>query len=317
LPDKQQRFLQEFIGYSLTRDTSHNLMVMIYGTGGNGKSAFLTALKAVFGKGAYEALTLPELQGRENYKMAEIENIFINLCDEIPNERKIATDKIKNLTSGGEIIVRKIYEAPIRIAPTLKLLFCTNNLPEFTDKSDAIFRRIEILNFPNDFRDPSKQNKEFLSSDFWINSGEAEGILNWALAGLQRLLSRGHFVETDYSKEAKERYRFDLNTEMQFISDNYEFTGIESDQISTYDLYQKHKEYCSDYGYQAKNNTVFGKEVSRLFPKIKRSNPKMDQKLRKKFRFLIGIRNTEQSRLTIEYSKDFKCSSSKEVNNAK
>lgn len=290
IPDKEQRsFLQEFIGYSLTRNTTHNLLVIIFGPGANGKSVFLTALKATFGKGCYESLSISDLQGRDNYKMARIEDIFINLCDEIPEDRKISTDKIKNITSGGEIIVRKIYKAPSKLKVTTKLLFCSNNLPRFTDKSDAIFRRMYILNFPNQFLDVKKQDKRLLNEAYWKSEGETEGILLWAIEGLLRLLKRGHFIEPEYSRLTKEQFRLEENPEREFILDTVEYTGNKYNQVSTLDIYKRYEAYCNDYGIIKKPHSTFSTELRRVYPKVGKTNPRMDKKVGKKVRYFTGI----------------------------
>lgn len=291
VPDKaQQLFLQEYIGYSLTRDTSQNTMCIIYGPGANGKSAFLTALKEVFGDGAYDSLTITDLQGRENYKMAKVENRFINICDEIPEDKKISTDKIKNITSGGELIVREIYKSPKKIKAYFKLLFCSNCLPRFTDKSDAIFRRLVIINFPNQFLTPDQQDKRLITSQFWNANNEKEGILNWALEGLERLIERGHFIEPEYSQRIKHQYRLDLNPERQFILENVEFSTESQFELPTLELYKKYERHCMDYGINKRDANVFGQEVRRAFPNVGKTNPKMNRAFGKKVRSWVGIR---------------------------
>lgn len=289
-PDPEQRnFLQEFIGYSLIRDTSHNIMVNIFGPGGNGKSALLAALKPLYGINGYRTLTISELQGKENYKLADVENIFINLCDEIPEDKNISTDKIKNMTSGGEIIVRAIYKAPKKIKVVFKLLFCSNCLPKFTDRSDAIFRRFVIINFPNQFKDPKKRDPRLTQEDFWIQSGEVEGILNWALEGLKRLQERGHFEEPKYSKITKQRYRLELNPERQFVTDYLQYTGKVVHQISTAKIYKAYEDYCKDFGINKKSEKIFGEEVRRMFPKVEKTGLRNDKEFKRKLRYWKGI----------------------------
>lgn len=289
-PDpEQRRFLQEFIGYSLTRDTSHDIMVNIYGPGANGKSSLYAALKTVFGPKGYRTLTITELQGRENYKLADVENIFMNFSDEIPEDRKVSTDKIKNMTSGGEMIVRAIYKAPKKIKIVFKLIFCSNCLPQFTDRSDAIFRRFHVINFPNQFKDPEKRDPRLKTEDFWINEGEVEGILNWALEGLKRLKTRGHFIEPKYSKITKERYRLELNPERQFVKDYLQYTGKVAHQISTAKIYKAYEDYCKDFGINKKSEKIFGEEVRRMFPKVEKTGLRNDKEFKRKLRYWKGI----------------------------
>ena len=175
-----------------------------------------------------------------------------------------------------------------------------------------------ILNFPNQFLDVEKQDKRLLREEYWQLEGETEGILNWALEGLLRLLERGHFIEPDYSKITKEQHRLEENPEREFIQDNIEFTGKKYDQVSTLELYKRYEAHCSDYGLLKKTANAFGQEVRRAFPRVKKTNPRMLKTIGKKVRFLVGVRYKEQASCTEKSTSLSACAtSSTGVNNGR
>src|SRR5262249_54295744 len=50
VPDPEvQKFLQRYLGYACTGDTSEHKFVLAYGTGANGKSTFVNTITAIFG----------------------------------------------------------------------------------------------------------------------------------------------------------------------------------------------------------------------------------------------------------------------------
>lgn len=303
-PDQDQRdCFQEFIGLACTRNMSFNKMTILFGMGANGKSAIFTAVKSMFGAECYSTLSLSDLEGKTPYNLTQLEAKYLNICDELPEGKKIGTDKIKNISSGGELTIRQIRERPRKIRSYTKLLFATNSLPNFEDRSDGTFRRIIILHMPKQFTDEAVQDKRLVSESFWIESGEVSGILNWALEGLIRLLNRGHFIEPESSKKIKGEYKLELNAEKSFLLDNYELTMDTNDKVSTFDLYKNYEEYCKDFGITKSDAIKLGQEVNRTFNKIGKTNPIMDKTLGKKVRFWIGIKEINKQRLQTEHTK--------------
>ncbi len=304
LPDQDQRdCFQEFIGLACTRDMTFEKLIILFGMGANGKSALFAAIKSMLGSDCYSTLSLSDLEGKTPYNLTQLEAKYLNICDELPENKKISTDKIKNITSGGELTIRQIREKPRVIRAYTKLLFATNTLPEFEDKSDGTFRRIIILYMPKQFTDEAHQDKRLKSEDFWIDSGELSGIFNWALEGLLRLLNRGHFIEPLTSKQIKSEYRLDLNAEKTFLVENYKQTLKETDQVSTFELYKDYEEYCKDFGFTKCSAIKLGQEVKRTFPKAKKTNPMMDHNIGKKVRFWVGINPINKKKLQVEHIK--------------
>lgn len=304
-PDQDQRdCFQEFIGLSCTRDMSFNKMTILFGMGANGKSAIFTAIKSMFGAECYSSLSLADLEGKTPYNLTQLEAKYLNICDELPEGKKISTDKIKNISSGGELTVRQIREKPRKIKSYTKLLFATNSLPDFEDRSDGTFRRILILYMPKQFTDEASQDKRLVSEEFWIKTGEVSGIFNWALEGLIRLLNRGHFIEPESSIKIKSEYRLDLNAERSFLLDNYELTMNPTDRVSSFQLYKDYEEYCKDFGITKCNAIKLGQEVKRAFHKVQKTrNPQMDKSIGKKVRFWIGIKPINKQKAQVEHIK--------------
>ena len=275
LPDRDTRlFIQEELGYLLTHDTKHAKLVILYGTGANGKSVLLNIFKLIIGKDNYSSLPFDAFYGDNRFLLIRTEGKTANIYEEIPEDRKIKTATIKNLVTGGEFTVEEKFQESRTIKATAKLVFATNTLPNFSDKSDGIFRRLAIIPFNKQFLNANEQNPNLITDEYWLESGELEGIFNWAVQGLARLLKRGHFVEPQCSLEVKKQFRLEQNPEKQFLIDHYQFTGVPRDCVSSFDLYQKYKNYTLNYGYRPCSSINLGKEVRRTFPQISQSrNP--------------------------------------------
>ena len=83
---------------------------------------------------------------------------------------------------------------------------------------------------------------------------ELPGIFNWALEGLQELLARGKFVETDEQKKMLKEFVGDNNHIVKFIDDAkkegliYDDKGgrLEGKKIETKELFRHYKAWALD-----------------------------------------------------------------------
>ncbi len=178
-------FLQEFAGYALTTDTSHELAVWLQGPRGSGKSTFIAGLQAMLGHRA-GVLGLADLE-RSRFTLANLLGKTLMVAREQPTSYLASTDVIDTIISGEPIQVERKYQDPYTVIPRAKLCWAMNELPRVANANAGIFRRVKVVEFPElaeENRDPEvKRNIE----------REGAGILNWALEGLGRLRARGHF----------------------------------------------------------------------------------------------------------------------------
>lgn len=181
MPDSQTLgFLQEFTGYTLLGDTRHELGAWLIGGGGNGKSTFANVVSSLHSNPV--SMSLDALDG---FKLNGIIGASLVYCDETP--RKIDEERLKTLISGGLVRVDRKYRDDLSFRPTAKWIVSGNALPALSDHSDGFWRRWVI--FPFTVKPATVQP---LLAETIIDE-ELSGVLNWALAGLKKLLERGRF----------------------------------------------------------------------------------------------------------------------------
>jgi putative DNA primase/helicase len=181
MPDSQTLgFLQEFAGYTLLPDCRHEVAAWLIGPGGNGKSTFANVMQALHEKPV--SMSLDALDG---FKLSGLLGASLVYVDETP--RKINEERMKTLISGGSIEIDRKYRDPITIRPTAKWIVSGNALPALSDHSMGFWRRWVIFPFT---AKPSSVQPLLAET---IVEQELAGVLNWALAGLVRLLERGNF----------------------------------------------------------------------------------------------------------------------------
>lgn len=273
-PDSETRdFLQEWIGYGLVPDTTHHYFVVFIGDGANGKSVFCCVMRELYGRDNVSAVGLEQFNPTRTFPLHAMVGKLVNIVEEIGEVDKVAEGILKNIVSGGEMTIEQKNKDPILAKSTARLTFATNVLPRFRDRSNGLWRRMVPIQFLVQILDTKKQNKNLVDGDWWISSAELPGIMNWALQGLARLMTRGHFILPESSNRLLAEYKDEANPAKLFLEENCTFTS--GANVSQRVLYLKYSKWIRDQGGVPLGGTQFRKEVEKHFPKVTLSpNPK-------------------------------------------
>lgn len=249
--------LQEFFGYCLTPETDLEAFAMFTGEGANGKSVVCEVLRALLGDSNVSAVSL-EMFG-ERFQLIATLGKLANISTEIGELDKAAEGFLKQYTSGEKMGFEAKRKQVFFAKPTAKLVFSTNNLPRFADKSGGLWRR--LLLFPFEVVIPAaERNSNMRRAEYW--AAEMPGILNWALVGLARIQVNGRFTESQRVTEAVDEYRRSENPTWTFFEEHLVLDDPEA-KIHTEAIYAVYKTWCSKNGFYPFNLTKFGIELAR------------------------------------------------------
>jgi putative DNA primase/helicase len=255
-------FLQEFAGYALTTDMSHELALWLFGPPGSGKSTFLAGLQAMLGHRA-GLLGLAEVE-RNRFALADLPGRTLVAASEQPSSYLASTNILNAIISGEALQVERKYRDPVTVLPRCKIAWAMNELPRVADANSGLFRRVKVVKFPKlpaDERDPDIKNDI---------EGEGAGILNWALDGLERLKKRGRFEVPGEVEEATTQFREKNDVPALFVADRC--TVEAGAQAKAGELYREYKFWCEDNGHRPQSSTRLADDWQRLGFERKRSN---------------------------------------------
>jgi len=256
LPDvDKQKIFAEYCGYIFIKPSVLKLekMLILFGTGANGKSVFFEILNALLGTENFSSYSLQDLTNERGYYRAKIGSKLVNYASEING--KLETDVFKQMASGEPLSVRLPFGEPFILYDYAKLIFNCNELPKDVEHTNAFFRRFLIIGFdvtiPED-----KQDKELANK---IINNELSGVFNWILQGLDRVLKQKKFSKCEAVEMARSNYETQSDSVKMFIED-YEYqTSTNYTTIS--ELYQKYKVYCIEDGFRPVNKSNFMKRL--------------------------------------------------------
>lgn len=247
-------FLQEYAGYCLTTDVSHELALWLYGRPGGGRSTFIAGLEAMLGERA-GTLGLGEIE-RSRFALSDVPGKTILTATEQPAGYMKASYVLNSLISGDKLKVEEKFKPAYDLYPKAKLLWAMNELPRVPSANDGLFRRVKVVEIepiPESERDP--EIKEQIKT-------EGAGILNWALDGLERLRKRGSFEVPDAVRDATARWREVNDVPAMFVAEECE-TG-EGRSVRATQLYLRYQTWCVMNGHKAKSRTHVAEDWRRL-----------------------------------------------------
>lgn len=155
--EEMSAYIRRLCGATLIGSTRYKFFVIIFGSGNNGKTTFLTIQQAILGPYAVTLSpnTLTRSWGRnQNNVDADIARTWgaraIYVAE--PSEKVFDTGLIKKLTQGEAAIVGVFKgRQPFEFMPTATLIIEVNDLPTFEASDKAFTDRMHLLHFSRSF----------------------------------------------------------------------------------------------------------------------------------------------------------------------
>ena len=192
--------LQEYAGYLLWQHAQPiGKACFLVGPTDSGKGTFIKAMKTVLGKDNVSAQSLDDLVSTR-WGPAHMFGKIANMRNEVKPEGVENIEMFKEITGGGDEITAEFKgEQKFEYTVTQKQLFSTNQFPIPDHADEAFWNRCVFVEFPVTVPDEEK-DLQLLSK---IRK-EREGVLNWMIEGLRRLMESGRFSGERDIKEKQE-----------------------------------------------------------------------------------------------------------------
>lgn len=257
LPDPAlQKIIFEFFGTIFLKDIKHEKILLLYGSGKNGKSVLHDVLHALLGDNNITSLSLASLSDPKSQTRALIENKLLNFSSEIGSTKNNDIDMIKKLASGEPVEIKEVYKPPYIMKNYARLVFNCNTLPKEGENSDGFHRRLQIIPFSQII----SEDEIDLNLAKKIIANELAGIFNLIIEGMKRFKEQGKFTNSSLIKYESEKYRRDSNSVLSFIDEeNYIISDRRDMRIS--DFYQLYRNYCNSNGFYPFNSKKFNQQL--------------------------------------------------------
>ncbi len=256
LPADDIPTIEELFGYCLIPDYSFQKAFLFVGDGANGKSTLLRLLKAFIGRDNCANVPWHALE-LDRFAKSELEGKLVNYFADIPSRSLSQTGTFKMLTGGDPIGTEKKFKGYFSYENFARLIFSANRPPQvYGEDSFAFWRRWTIIHFPNEFTG-ARDDKRILSK--LATPQELSGLLNLAMAGLDRLMNQQHFSNERPVDEVTEMYLRTSDPVYAFLQDCCEVepnAWIEKDR-----LYQAYVKYSTTNNLPVKKPNAFARAL--------------------------------------------------------
>lgn len=239
-------YLQRLIGYSLTALTTEHLLVFFHGEGNNGKSTFVQTLRALLGEYACSAprdLLFEDKSGqRHPAELARLYGKRMAVCAEVGEHVTLDEAKVKDLTGGDAIAVRRMREDFWDLEPTHTLFVAGNHKPIVRGNDLGIWRRIRLIPWLVivEAKDVDRDLPRKLRA-------EASGILRWAVQGCLEWQRIGLETPT-VVLEATTEYRAESDALGEFLDKHMVFEA--AGRVSRQSLRERYEAWCVEAGHK-------------------------------------------------------------------
>ena len=258
--DRLVEYIQRALGYSLSGRTSEKAVFICHGSGDNGKSTLLSAVRELISD--YSVLlqidSLMERRFESNNAQADLADLcgarFV-MTSKTEEEQRLSAVRLKRITQGMGIIraVRK-YENPISFPESHKLWMDCNHKPRVKDDGAAIWNRLHLVPFtvtiPKDEQDKDLQAKLL---------ADGEGILAWIAVGARRWYADG-LQKPPEVETATEQWRQESDVLETFLSECC--VRDNNATASKQNLYEAYREWAEKSGERAETKRAFGDKLA-------------------------------------------------------
>ncbi len=259
--------LQEFMGLTLTADTSHQKILLVLGPPRSGKGTINRVIQALVGDG-YCSPTLGSLGGQFGVepligkRLAVITDARLGRADP-----SAIAERLLSISGEDAQTIERKYKAAWTAKLSARFIIMTNELPALLDSSGAFASRFRVVQMTRSFlgREDRGLSTRLLK--------ELPGILLWALKGLDRLRESGSLCQPKSAAEAVEQLEMLSSPIRAFVKERCEMrpgTSVECGYLFNEWLAWNR----ANNREQAGTRQIFGRNLLAAFPQIKRSQPR-------------------------------------------
>lgn len=252
------RYIQKAMGYCITGETREQCFFIGYGTGANGKSTLIEAIRNIMEE---YTQTIPtgvlmdkDKESNATPELARAKGARFVIASESKDIAYLNEAQTKQLTGEDKISARPLYSQGFEFKPTFKIWLSTNHKPNIKGTDNGIWRRVHLI--PFDITIPEEEQDTQLPQKL---QKEQSGIFAWLVEGARLYYAEG-LERPAAVKAATEDYRTEMDVLGGFILDCIERTKGAFTRSN--ELYNAYLGWCVSNGVDAMKQNAFSRKLT-------------------------------------------------------
>lgn len=189
-----QRHILEIFGYLIQPSRFIRSFFLFHGEGSNGKGSLIEIAQALIGPDGCATHQISKFS-HSNFALGHTAGKLLFVDDDIKKGATLNDSVIKMLSEAKLLTGENKNEKAAAFVNSVALVILANSLPGLNDTSHGMRSRIHAVPFFNRF--DTANNRAGREKAATIIRDELSGVLNRALAGLQRVAKRGYFDQPE------------------------------------------------------------------------------------------------------------------------
>lgn len=271
--DEDDRFmLQMWVGQVLLGVNVAQVIMLMTGGGGTGKSTFARVLEAIVGRQNIYELRTKQLDGRFELGFYTDKSLLYGPDTNTEFLNNSGAHMLKALTGGdylsGEI---KGKTQAYTLKGNFNILLNSNNRLRLKMSGDQSAWRRRLLLLCFDKPAPTRKIPDF---DKVLIAEEGPGILNWAIEGARMLLANlaeGSFPLSDSQKQRVENMIQESDSVRSFIANMIKSSPLPTDVVTLDKMYATYMDFCDKRAWECRYRGQFTSMAKDLMVELHRS----------------------------------------------
>ena len=239
-------FFQRLSGFALTGISIEQKLAILYGTGANGKSVTVEAMRTALGEYAetadFKTFSATRNEGPRN-DLAKLVGARYVTASETNARQRLDEAVIKQVTGGEPITARFLFREYFSYLPQFTVFLSTNHLPNIEGIDRGLWRRLFLIPFTVTIPEPD-QDRDLLAK----LRRELPGILAWMVQGCLAWQRQG-FDPPVSVQMATAEFHDETDLVGQFILEC--LTPVAEGWVELQSVYAVYKGWCERNGYTA------------------------------------------------------------------
>lgn len=244
--EESKRTLMMFIGLLLTPITKFQKALFIIGPKRSGKGTIARIIQKLVGERNFCGPATDGLAGHFGAQQLIGKTVAIVSDARITGQNQSTlTERILTITGEDTVTIDVKHRDPVTMRLSTRFVFLSNELPRLTDSAGALAGRFVVLKLTKSFygqEDIELENKLI---------AELPGILVQAVAALQDLFKRGHFIQPESARDEVEQLKKLTSPIANFVGERCEVGEAAAGCWTSSDvLYAAWRQWCDEEGLQ-------------------------------------------------------------------
>jgi P4 family phage/plasmid primase-like protien len=265
---KDVEILLDYMAYCLWRNYKFANVLILNGYGLNGKSIFMNLIRCFFGEHNVSGESLDRLLNR-TFSIASVYNKLVNIDADVSGDMMIENTGIIKKLTGNDLSPAEFKFKPIFMFQNYaKFILSCNTIPKTNDTTDALIRRLIIVNFVRTFYDEKdpvtgamKSNPNILEEI--TTDGELSGLLHELLGRLPRIIKQGIRPTTNETlRQTYDKYMISADP-VQFFADSA-LTRTNENMVSVQMMYDSYLLFGHAHGLVIWSQSAFNHRLKEM-----------------------------------------------------